>query len=195
VLLSHNGPIAEGERVLAPARTFGAPIADLVQPMPYGVRQTLLDAGFAQHGVQRYWKSAFATAIGDEMIEILVEGAAEFPSPLSSVGLYPIHGASTRVATEATAYALREPLWDVNVIAQWLDPAASGLNVAGARHLWARVEPLTIGAAYTNHIAGDDRPERVRASYGRNYEKLVALKTKYDPTNLFRLNPNVRPSA
>jgi FAD/FMN-containing dehydrogenase len=195
MLLSHNGPIQEGERVLEPARRFGPPIADLVQPMPYVARQTLLDAGFAEHGVQRYWKSGFADTLSDELIDVLVEGAADFPSPLSAVAWYPIHGAVVRVAADATAYALRRALWDVNVVAQWPDPAGSELHIAWVRQLWARLEPLTTGCAYVNHIAGDDRPERVRASYGQNYERLVALKNKYDPTNLFHLNPNVRPEV
>ena len=195
MLLSHNGPVDEGERVLAPARTFGPPVADLVQPIPYTARQTILDAGFAEHGVQRYWKSGFATQVSDELIDILVEGAAHFSSPMSAVACYPIHGAATRVAPEATAYALREALWDVNAVAQWLDPAESERHIAWARQLWARIEPRTTGTAYTNHMAGDEQPERVRASYGKNYERLVALKHKYDPANFFRLNPNIKPTV
>jgi FAD/FMN-containing dehydrogenase len=195
MLLSHNGPIEAGERVLEPARAFGPPVVDLVKPMPYVVRQTLLDAGFAEHSVQRYWKSGFADTLSDELIDVLVKGAAESPSPQTAIAWYPIHGATTRVAADATAYALRRSLWDVNVVAQWLDPADSERHVAWTRRLWAQIDPLTTGTTYINHMAGDDRPERVRASYGGNYEKLVALKNTYDPTNLFRLNPNIRPSV
>jgi len=195
MLLSHNGPVDEGERVLAPARTFGPPVADLVQPMPYVARQTILDAGFAEHGVQRYWKSGFAKKLSDDLIDVLVEGAAHFPSALSSIACYPIHGAAIRVAPEATAYALREAFWDVNAVAQWLAPAESDQHITWARQLWAQIEPRTTGTAYTNHMAGDDRPERVRASYGQNYERLVALKHKYDPANFFRLNPNIKPTV
>ena len=96
---------------------------------------------------------------------------------------------------DATAFALREPLFDLNVIAQWLEPAATDPCVAWVRERWAQVEPLTTGTAYINHIAGDDRPDRVRASYQGNYERLVALKDTYDPTNLFRLNPNIPPTG
>jgi len=195
MLLSHNGPIAAGEQVLEPARRFGPPIADLVQSMPYVARQTLLDAGFAEHGVQRYWKSGFADMLSDDLIDILVKGAAEFPSPTSAIAWYPFHGSAVRVPADATAYGLRRALWDINVVAQWVDPADSEQHVAWARHLWARIDPLTTGTTYINHMAGDDRPERVRASYGGNYEKLVALKNTYDPTNLFHLNPNIRPSV
>jgi FAD/FMN-containing dehydrogenase len=195
LLLAYNGPLAEGERVLEPARKFGPPLADLVQPMPYVARQTLLDDGLGPHGVQRYWKSGFATSLSDELIERAVEGAETFTSPMSVVAFVSyFHGAATRVASDATAFALREAQWDVDAVAQWLDPSESERHIAWARQVWAGMEPFTTGA-YLNHLASDDRPERIRASYGRNYERLVALKNKYDPTNLFRLNANVRPSG
>jgi FAD/FMN-containing dehydrogenase len=194
-LLAYNGPLEEGERVLEPARRCGAPLADLVQPMPYVGRQTLFDAGLAAHGLPRYWKSGYARGLSDELIDLLVDGAGAFPSPQSTIAFFATHGAVTRVPAAATAFALREPLFDVNVLAQWLDPAATDRAVAWVRQLWAQVEPLTTGSAYVNHLAGDDRPERVRASYGGNYERLVALKNQYDPTNRFRLNPNIPPTG
>jgi FAD/FMN-containing dehydrogenase len=97
------------------------------------------------------------------------------------------------VPSDATAFALRRPQWDVNAIAQWMDPAESEQHIAWVREFWSRVEPLADGNAYVNHLAGDDRPEKVRASYGTNYDRLVALKRKYDPSNLFSLNPNIAP--
>ena len=195
MLLCHNNAGEEGERVLEPARKFGPPVADLVQPMPYATRQGILDAGFAAHGIQRYWKSGFDNRLSGELIEVLVQGAANFPSPMSAIACYPIHGAAIRVPPDATAYALREALWDVNAVAQWLDPAESERHIGWARQLWARIDPLTTGTAYPNHMAGDEKPERIRASYGKNYERLVALKNKYDPANFFRLNPNIKPTA
>jgi FAD/FMN-containing dehydrogenase len=193
LLLGYNGPIDEGLRVLEPARRFGPPVADLVQPMPYGVRQTLLDGGVAEHGVQRYWKSGYTRALSNDFVEAIVDAAAEFPNQMGSIAFFNVHGAATRVAPDATAFALRQFQWDANVISQWREPADAETNVAWTRHLWAKLEPLTAGNTYINHLAGDDRPEKIRASYGQNYEKLVALKNKYDPTNLFRLNPNVPP--
>ena len=193
LLLGYSGPLAEGERVLAPARTFGPPLADLVQPMPYVVRQTLNDEAFGTHGVQRYWKSGDARTLSDALIEVMMEGAMTVTSPMSAMAIAPFWGASARVAPEATAFGLRANQWDVNVVAQWVDPAESEQHMAWARKVWEHLEPLTGGTAYINHIAGDDRPEKVRASYGPNYERLMALKNQYDPTNLFRLNPNIRP--
>jgi FAD/FMN-containing dehydrogenase len=194
MILGYNGTLEEGERVLAPARGFGTPLADVIQPMTYAARQTLLDEGFAAHGVQRYWKSGYADQLTDAMIDLLVEGAHNFPSPMSAIAMFRNQGALTRVPADATAFALRDQVWDVNVVAQWVDNAESERNIAWARNVWSQVEPLTGGRVYINHFAGDDRPERVRASYGANYERLVTLKRKYDPDNLFRLNPNIKPA-
>jgi FAD/FMN-containing dehydrogenase len=195
MLLGYNGPIAEGEAVLAPARSFGAPLADLVEPMPYLARQSMLDAGFATHGVPRYWKSGYARGLSDALVDVLVDGAESFPTALSAIAVFNLHGAAARVPADATAFALRETLSDVNAMAQWIDPADAERSIDWVRQLWARVEPLTTGTAYINHLAGDDRPERIRASYGGNYERLVALKNAYDPANLFCLNPNVPPTG
>jgi FAD/FMN-containing dehydrogenase len=193
MILGYNGSLEEGERILAPARAFGTPIADMIQPMPYVARQAMLDDGFAAHGVQRYWKSGYADQLTDEIIDLLVDGAGRSPTPMSAIAIFRIQGAPTRVAPEATAFALREPLWDVNVVAQWLEAADSDRSIAWVRQVWGQVEPLTGGRVYINHYAGDDRPERVRASYGGNYERLVALKRTYDPDNVFCLNPNIKP--
>jgi FAD/FMN-containing dehydrogenase len=193
MILGYNGPIDEGERVLAPARRFGSPVADLVQPLPYAVRQTMLDAGMATHGVQRYWKSGYTREFDDDFIDVVAAGAADFPNPLASIVFLHVHGAATRVAPDATAFALRDNQWDANAVAQWVNPKEGDRSIAWVRQLWGQMEPFTAGNAYINHIALDDRPEKLRASYGQNYERLVALKNKYDPTNLFHLNPNVPP--
>ena len=193
LILGYNGLIAEGEKVLEPARKFGEPIADLVQPMPHSVRNTLFDELAAIHGIQRYWKSGFTDTISDALIDVIVGGASDFSSPLTQITFFQIHGAATRVPSGETAFGLRNEKWDVNVNSQWTEARESEHHIAWTRQIWGHVEPLISGAAYVNHIAGDDRPEKVRASYGGNYEKLVALKEKYDPTNMFRLNANIRP--
>ena len=195
LMLGYNGPIEEGERVLAPARQFGTPLADLVQPMPYVARQAMLDEPAAVHGIQRYWKSGFTETISDELLDVLIEGARAFSSPLTAIVIFNIHGAGARVPASATAVGLRGNKWDFNVLSQWIDPAESPRHIAWTRELWGQVEPLISGSAYVNHIAGDDKPEKIRASFGANYERLVALKQQYDPTNLFRLNPNVKPGS
>jgi FAD/FMN-containing dehydrogenase len=193
LLLGYNGPIDEGDQVLGPARRFGAPLADLVGPMPYVARQTLLDAPNAQHGLHRYWRSAFAERISDELIDALAEGAATFTSPLSALIFFHIHGAAVRPSPTETAFAARRPQWDFDVIGQWADATSSDQHIAWVRALWSRLEPHLIGKVYTNHVAADDRPETIRASFGDNYARLQRIKAIYDPTNLFRINANISP--
>ena len=193
LILGYNGPVSEGEEVLAPARRFGAPIADVVGPMPYAARQRLLDEPNATHGLQRYWRSAFTGAISDELIDVLIEGATTFTSPLSALIFFYMHGAATRVPPADTAFAPRRAQWDFDAIGQWTDGGESAIHTRWVRALWSRLEPHLQGSAYVNHLAADDRPEKVRASFGANYDRLRALKTVYDPTNLFRLNANIAP--
>jgi FAD/FMN-containing dehydrogenase len=145
------------------------------------------------HGIQRYWRSGFTKTLDDALIDTLVEGAGAFPSPLSAVVFFRVHGAATRVPVGDTAFGLRGEQWDLNVLSQWTDPGDSARQIEFTRQFWGRVEPLISGSAYVNHLAGDDRPEKVRASFGPGYERLVALKRKYDPRNMLRLNANISP--
>jgi len=193
LILGYNGPIADGEKVLAPARRFGKPVADVVGPMPYAARQTMLDDPNAKHGLQRYWRSAFTEHISDGLIDVMVEGAAHFSSPLSALLFFHMHGAATRVPPADTAFAPRRAQWDFDAIGQWTDEARSAEHTAWVRALWTRLEPHLQGSAYVNHLAADDQPEKVRASFGQNHGRLRALKAVYDPTNLFRVNANIAP--
>ena len=193
LLLGYNGPIAEGEKVLAPARRFGKPVADVVGPMLYGARQRLLDEPNAIHGLQRYWRSAFTEQISDGLIDVMVEGASSFSSPMSALLFFNMHGAATRVSPTATAFAPRRAQWDFDAIGQWADAGESAKHIAWVRALWSKLEPHLQGSAYVNHLAADDRPEKVRASFGENYSRLRALKAVYDPKNLFRVNANIAP--
>jgi FAD/FMN-containing dehydrogenase len=193
LILGYNGPIAEGEKVLAPARRFGKPVADVVAPMPYAARQRMLDEPNATHGLQRYWRSAFTEQISDGLIDVMVEGASSFSSPLSALLFFHMHGAATRVSPLATAFAPRRTQWDFDAIGQWADAGQSATHTGWVRALWTKLEPHLKGSAYVNHLAADDRPEKVRASYGDNYARLRALKATYDPKNLFRVNANIAP--
>jgi hypothetical protein len=194
LLLGYNGSLEEGERILGPARRFGEPIADLVGPVPYTARQTMLDAPHAEHGLHRYWRSALTEQISDDLIDVAVDGAASFTSPLSALIFFYMHGAATRPLPTDTAFAARRAQWDFDAIGQWADATTSDQHVTWVRALWNRFEPHLLGAAYVNHLAADDRPEVVRASFGENYARLRQVKTMYDPTNLFQLNANIPPA-
>jgi hypothetical protein len=194
MIMGYNGPVAEGERVLGPARAFGRPIADVVGPMPYGVRQTMLDEPNAVNGLHRYWRSAFTERISDELIDVVVDAAAGFSSPLSALLFFYMHGAATRVGTEETAFAARRSQWDFDAIGQWAESSESQRQIDWIRATWDQCQPHLEGSAYVNHISADDGPEKIRASYGTNHGRLAAIKARYDPSNLFRLNANIRPA-
>ena len=105
-----------------------------------------------------------------------------------------MHGAATRPLATETAFAARRAQWDFDAIGQWPDAATSDQHIAWVRGLWTRFEPQLLGTAYINHLAADDRPETIRASYGENYSRLRQVKAMYDPTNLFRMNANISPA-
>jgi hypothetical protein len=193
--LGYNGPVADGEKVLAPARQFGRPVADMVGPMPYQARQMMLDEPNAIPGLHRYWRSAFTGPISDGMIDVLTDAAASFSSPLSAIVFFYVHGASTRVPVTETAFAARRAQWDFDVIAQWADGSESPQHTNWLKAVWSRLEPHLEDTGYVNHLAADDRPDKVRASFGENYGRLRKLKAIYDPANLFRVNPNIEPAG
>jgi FAD/FMN-containing dehydrogenase len=192
-ILGYNGPIGDGEKILAPARQFGKPIADLVGPMPYSARQRLLDEPNATHGLHRYWRSAFTEKISDDLVDTLVEAASRFSSPLSAFIFFHMHGAAARVSPTETAFAPRRAQWDFDAIGQWANGAESAQHIQWVRSLWDKIEPQLQGSAYVNHLSQDDKPEKIRASYGSNYARLREIKRTYDPNNLFRLNANIVP--
>jgi FAD/FMN-containing dehydrogenase len=192
MVLGYNGDLAEGERVLAPARTFGTPLVDLVGPMPYGARQLMLDEPNAIHGLQRYWRSSFLDAISDDLIDAVVDQAGQFSSPLSALLFFYMHGAATRVPADATAFAARSPMWDFDAVGQWVDPLENDTHTAWAKTSWDAFTPhLGDAISYINHFNGDEVPEKIRASYGSNHARLRELKQRYDPNNVFRMNPNI----
>ncbi len=187
------GPLEEGERLLSPLRRFGTPIADTVAPLPYVAMQQIFDAAFPP-GRLHYWKSALTDHLADEVIEASVEYARKLPSPFTVILFAELHGAYSRVGKTETAYFHRDLQYDAIVLSGWTDPADTQRNIGWTRELFAAWEPHLARAAYVNDL-GDEGEDRARSAYGGNYPRLVALKTKYDPTNLFRMNQNIRPTV
>jgi FAD/FMN-containing dehydrogenase len=194
IIVSYIGDIAKGEALVAPLRKFGSPLADTIGPTSYVELNKLFDAAVPYGGVQRYWKSSFLKELGDDLVEILIERSAKILSPMSMVLFFHMHGAATRVDRNETAFGLRDDQWDYDVISQWTDPAESPDHIQWTRNFWNAVEPFATGEVYVNHLDGEEGT-RIRAAYGQNYDRLVALKNEYDPTNLFRLNQNIKPSV
>lgn len=193
ILINYMGDLAEGERLAEPVRKFGSPLADTIGPMTYCELNSMLDDAFPYGTVQRYWKSSFLKELGDEVIDILVEGASNMLSPMSLVGFFHVHGAAARTGADETAFGLREDQWDYDIISQWTDPAETDMHIQWTRDFFNRVQPYTNGV-YVNHLDAEEA-ERIGEAYGKHYERLLALKNKYDPTNLFRLNQNIKPTV
>ena len=193
IVACYSGPLDEGERVLVPLREFGPPAADTVAPIPYTAMQTMTDAVFP-YGRLNYWKTGLSDRISDEVIEAIVDYGEKMPSPLSAILIADFHGAYNRVGKTETAYYHRDLQYDVLILANWIDPADSERNISWTRELFQVLEPQLPRGVYVNDL-GEEGEERVRAAYGENYERLVSLKNKYDPTNLFRLNQNIQPTV
>jgi FAD/FMN-containing dehydrogenase len=192
-IVCYNGPVEEGERVLAPLRAFGPPVADMVQPMPYVAQQSLLDEGFPA-GLQVYWRSDFITTLSDDAIDTLVEHFQTITSPLSALVLEQFGGAVSRVGKDETAFVQRDADFNLAIISRWTDPSEADRHIAWARAVHSAITPFTSGT-YVNYL-GEEGEDRVRAAYGaRVYDRLVAVKNEYDPTNLFRSNQNIKPTA
>mgnify|MGYP005845129519 CR=1 FL=1 len=183
---------AAGERLLAPVRQFGPPPVDLIQPMAYPDLVAMLDP-IAPDG-RNYFEPAYSvTQFNDEALDTLIAWAGQMTSPFSAILIHHVHGAATRVAPEATAFALREPHYMVIHVAVWEEgPAEPHLEWAQAS--FAAMQPFASKGLYINFVVGETE-EAVRASYRANYERLAALKHKYDPTNFFHLNQNIKPTV
>lgn len=190
VVIAYNGAIEEGAALVKPLRSFGPPAVEHLGPLPYVVLQTLFDAG-APAGMQNYWKSAYLPRLEDAAIDVIVEHAATLPLGLSAVHLHQLGGAVNRVAEQETAFAHRDAAFALNLVGIWPDPADNERNVAWVRRFFEAVQPFGRGV-YVNFL-GEEGPDRVRAAYGANYDRLVELKRRYDPTNVFRLNQNLQP--
>jgi FAD/FMN-containing dehydrogenase len=194
VIGMYAGPTDEGERALRPLRELGDPVADLFGPMPYVAMQSLVDPLWGP-GAHSYMKAGFLKDLDDAAIDTLTSYHQDASSPKSEIHMHHVGGAVARVAPDATAFGDRESPFLLNIIASTFTPDGYGEAVRWAQALHAGLEPSLTGGTYVNFLSGEGE-ERVRAAYGPdNYRRLAALKREYDPTNVFRLNQNVRPEA
>lgn len=187
------GDTDEGERMLAPLRAFGSPVADTFAPIPYPVMQELLGAGFP-YGRQNYWKSGMSSQISDETIDAMIDFMAQVPSPFSVVAIADCHGAYSRVGRTDTAYFHRDLQYDVLLLANWENPADNERNIQWTRDLYEAIRPYLSDRVYVNDLGDDSDDSDIRGAYGENLRRLSELKAKYDPTNFFHLNQNIKPA-
>ena len=193
ILLCYYGSIKEGERVIRPLREFGPPLSDDVRPMTYVEAQEL---ALALPGRQNYLKSHFMRRVDDAVVDVNLEFFDRATSPLSSILFQYLGNAARRVPAGATAFGHRDALcqWAANAV--FLDPGESEVHVRWVREFAAALSPFSSGP-YINHVGaeGEESSAELRAAYGVNFQRLAALKERYDPANLFSHGGTVRPGA
>ncbi len=189
----HTGSPEQAERDLAPLRAFGSPLISHVEPMPYPVMNTLLDGAFPR-GALYYWKSSFVRELDDELIDTAVERFASTPSPMNGILFEHFHGAVSRVGPTETAMPQRGPGYNLLIPTTWMDPADTEANVAWTREAYEAFSPHFDDARWLNYLGDDEQNDAVRSAYGPNYDRLVGVKRRYDPDNVFRLNHNIDPT-
>jgi FAD/FMN-containing dehydrogenase len=192
----HCGPVDEGQKFIQPLRELGTPMLDLSGPAPWAAVQAAFDPFFPK-GLRRYYfKSRYLKHLDDSTIAALLPRAINPPAPPVLIALWHLGGAMHRVGSTETAFAEREAAFLFSVDAIWDDPEISDEVVAYARRYLTEMEPYLKAGLYVNFAGlGEEGESLVRAAYGPNYDRLVAVKNRYDPGNLFRLNQNIKPAA
>ena len=183
----------EGERVLAPLRAFGPPVADMVQRMPYVAMQTMIDAACPYGALRSYWKSNFLSALPDDAIDVFVQYAERCPSPRTFAILEHSHGAVARAPADSTAFPTRQHAFDLVILSLWDDAATDSTQTTWTRAFYMAMQPWSSSLVYVNALSVDDG-ERVVEAYGPHYRRLAEVKAKYDPDNRFRRNQNILPA-
>jgi FAD/FMN-containing dehydrogenase len=192
LFLCYVGSPEQGEKVVAPVRAFGTPLMDALQPMAYCDLQQAFDAELP-FGMKTYWKSSNLTQLSDEAIDTVIAAMEAAPSLAPLVVIDQFGGAVGRVPHDATAFGHRDALYDLVIAAIWSDEAEQEAHIRWARSFWEAMRPHSDDSVYVNYL-GDEGADRVRAAYGgEHWSRLVALKRKYDPDNVFRNNQNIDP--
>ncbi|HEU4758975.1 MAG TPA: FAD-binding oxidoreductase [Dehalococcoidia bacterium] len=193
VIVCYTGKPEEGERAMKPLLDLN-PVLRMVAPIPYvAVQQLLVPAN--PPGMQQYWKAEMYPALPDEAIDVLIEKATPPLSPLTTIIVQPLGGQVHRVPDDATAMGWRASAnWALHILGAWEDPAQNDAQIAWVRSVADAMHPWAQKGTYLNYLM-DEGEQRVKDSFGAHYARLVELKNRYDPTNFFRLNQNIKPSV
>jgi FAD/FMN-containing dehydrogenase len=194
LIVCHCGSLEQAQRDVRPVLGFGAPAMAQVGPMPYPAMNTILDDAFPR-GALNYWKSSFMKGLDDDAIGVMIDRFSACPSPMSALVIEHFHGAVTRVGVTETAVPHREPGYNFLAASVWTDPATTDRNIAWTRATYANLEPYFMRRRYVNYFDDDEAADAVRQAYGPNYARLVEIKRRYDPGNVFRLNQNIAPGV
>ena len=193
VVWCYTGPEKEAERVFKPIREFGPPALYGIHAMPHPMLQSAFDALYPP-GLQWYWRADFVKELSDAAVAVHVKYGSNVPTMDSSMHLYPINGAAQRVGKTETPWSYRDATWAEVIVGVDPDPANTKRITEWSKTYWDALHPYSAGGAYVNFMM-DEGEERIKATYRDNYPRLASLKKKYDPTNLFRVNQNIKPAA
>ncbi len=193
VVWCYTGPLEKAEEVFKPIRSFRTPIVDFVGPIPHPALQSMFDPLFPP-GQQWYWRADFVKELSEEAIQQHVEYGSNLPTWQSTMHLYPINGVAHQIGRQDTAFSYRDANWGEVIVGVDPDPANNDRMIAWAKAYWEALHPYSAGGAYVNMMM-DEGPDRVKAAYRDNYERLSEIKRKYDPNNFFHVNQNIKPSG
>jgi FAD/FMN-containing dehydrogenase len=191
IVWCYTGPLKEAEEFFKLIRSFKTPALDLVGPIPVPALQSMFDPLYPP-GLQWYWKADFVNELSDEAIDLHIMHGSQLPTMLSTMHLYPINGEASRIGKKATAWSSRNATWAEVIVGVDPEPANKDTITNWARDYWNALHPYSTGGAYINFMM-EEGEDRIKATYGDNYKKLIKIKTKYDPENLFRVNQNIKP--
>jgi hypothetical protein len=191
ILWNYAGPGDKAEEVFKPIREFGPPILDFVGQIPHSSLQTMFDALYPP-GMQWYWRADFFDELSDEAIHQHVKYGSSVPTMHSTMHLYPVDGAASRIGRKDTAWNYRNARWSQVIVGVDPDPSNNDRIVSWCKEYYDALHPHSMGGAYVNFMMEEGR-DRVKATYGENYSRLQGIKRKYDPDNFFRVNQNIEP--
>ena len=194
VCFCYTGPLDKAEEVFAPIRAVGKPVFDHAGPLPFPALQSAFDNIYYPPGLQWYWKADFVNSVPDEAINLHMRYGANLPSELCTMHLYPINGAVHRVGKADTAFSYRDVTFASVIVGVDADPANAERVSRWAKEYWSALHPYSAGGAYVNMMM-EEGHDRVEAAYRDNYPRLVAIKNRYDPDNLFHVNQNIKPNG
>jgi FAD/FMN-containing dehydrogenase len=190
LFVCYTGPVEEGEKLLAPVKAFGKPVGDIVQRRPYVTQQSLLDATQPK-GRRYYWKSEYVPRLSTELFEAGMAQAKKIVSPHSAVIFFPIGEAVAKYSNDHSAVGNRDAVFVFNIAGSWEKAEDDVANIEWARAAWRDMKRFSTGGTYINFLTEEETGDRIQAAYGANYSRLVDLKSKWDPENLFRMNKNI----
>jgi hypothetical protein len=192
LFVCHTGPTGTGQAAIDELRAIGKPSGDIVQVRSYCSQQSLIDATQPK-GRRYYWKSEYLKQVDSALLEAAREHAARIPSPHSAVLIFPLAGAIGKLSDDSIAAGNRDASAILNVAAGWDAAADDEANIAWARSAWQDLQHFSTGGVYVNFLTEDEDEKRTRAAYGDNFGRLIDVKSKWDPKNVFRVNKNIAP--